>query len=442
MSQDTANNQNDIFAHEFIVLKNIVEGENFNNMSIKELETLYKRAESVQSEYRNLELTVKKDGNSLYGSSGNEFFSLVNYTIATDITNTGKHFTVIVDWAINKFLVNWGEDELKIIQEFYPQVKSLRKFTEYVPDTPNDACIYGDTDSRYIDLGTIYNLMLTEDNKPLAIPPLTREGDIELADFGVFLTQKFLNKIIADTLKVDIDYRQARHGFMKMTHEVTARKSIYRAKKNYVMPLIWKDGKMLSEVKLKTVGVEMQKGGLNPRIKKILKKLVNNYIIDGWSTEQLRVEMLKLIKYISSRAERKSIYQISAVSNLKKIVFDEETQQYKSDQGHIQMKMAIYWMNFIHRNNLKDIYKPPFEGQKMYNYYDLTGQIVAVPDDVDIDSIKGLPQPDYPRMLKAILVKNILRYISTKKSSDLTPQDVNNFLAGIQEVDLSGLLKK
>ena len=428
----------DIFASLYNDLEAKVNSDNFDNLSLQELEDLYDEAKGIQKQYRNLELTVKKDGNSIYGSMASIYFSLVDFKCAADITNTGKHFTVLVDHKINGFLQSWNNQQnLDIIREFYPEVYSLRNFTEYKPDTVNDVCIYGDTDSRYVDLPMIYNLLLLESGEPYPYPDITsEEGLSELADFANHFVQKFVNMIIKDSLDYDIGFRQARPGYMKMAHEITGTKSIFRAKKNYVIPIFWKDGRRLPEVKLKTVGVEMQKGGMNPRIKKILKKLVNDYIIHNKSEEFLRQECLKLIKYIKNRGERKLIYRINGVNDLHKITFDESIGKYKTDASHQGMKIALFWYNFIHENNLTDVYKPPFNGQKMYHYYDVHGNIVGVPDDIDIDSIKGLPQPDYTRMLKDILVKNLLKYISDKRVQDIKPKDVDNFLAGIQKIKI------
>ena len=426
----------DIFASLYNGLEAKVNSDNFDNLTLAELEELYDEAKGIQKQYRNLELTVKKDGNSIYGSMASIYFSLNDFECASDITNTGKHFTVLVDHKINGFLQTWNtEENLKIIQEFYPQVYSLRNFEEYKPDTIDDVCIYGDTDSRYVDLHMIYGMLLTEDGKSLRYPDITvEEGLDELSNFSVHFVQQFVNKIIKNALDYDIDFRQARPGYMKMAHEITGTKSIFRAKKNYIIPICWKDGRRLPEIKLKTVGVEMQKGGMNPRIKKILKKLVNDYIILNKSEEYLRQECIKLIRYIKNRGERKMIYRINSVNDLHKIVFNDKTGEYETDASHQGMKIALFWYNFIHKNNLTDLYKPPFNGQKMYHYYDVNGNIVGVPDDIDIDSIKGLPQPDYTKMLKDILVKNLLKYISDKRVQDIKPKDVDNFLVGVQKI--------
>lgn len=381
--------------------------------SNEELLELLHEAKDVQQEYKNLELIVKRDGNSLYGTSASIYFSLVDFDVAEDITQTGKHYTCIVDTAINKWLQEWDAAELAIIQEFYPDVQSL---TKLLPT--EDICVYGDTDSRYINLGKIFELIgkpIPEDNK-------------ELSDFGLFLVNRFINKIIADTIREDVAFRQGNPGYMKMAHEVTTRRCVYQAKKKYVMTVIYKDGLLLDKPKLVTKGVELKKGELNKRIKKILTVLVNKYMIDNYNEEQLRQECLKIMRYIKARKEKDFIYRISAVSGLRDIVKNEEG-VYTSQKTHIQMKIAMSWMNFIERNSLQQEYKKPFEGQKMYYYYGIDGNVMGIPDDYDINNIKGLVDPDYNKMLKQILIKPLLKYIFD--DNKITDTDVDNFLLGI-----------
>lgn len=414
------------FSDRYHKLKEITE--NLDDYDLDTLEKLLKDAQDAKSEYENLQLVAKRNANSLYGVSASVYFSLCDFDIAEDITMTGKHFTVIVDRAINNIFVNWGESELKIIQEFYPQVVKLRKFVQYVPDTPEDICVYGDTDSRYIDIGKIYSFMLLENGKSLPIP----ESDKELADFVSFLDEKFFRSVIKTTIDNDCEFRNARKGFLKMDHEVTARKCIFRAKKQYIMTTIWEDGLLLDKPKLKFKGVELKKGGTSPKAKKILSKLVDKYLLEGFNNDALRLECLKLIKYIKTKKAKDFLYMISSVSGLKEIFVDDDG-IYKSNKHHIQMQMAVSWLNFIKDNNLQEQYFPPFEGQKMAYYYcdeNSPYKVIAIPDDVDINKVPNLPEPDWNRMINATLIKPLLRYIYDK--DEINDVDIEHFLLGVK----------
>ena len=417
------------FSEKYHQIKRI--SENLSTLSNEELLNFYSDANAAKSEYENFQLVVKRNSNSLYGVSASIFYSLVDFDVAEDITMTGKHFAVIVDKAINKFFVNWGEKELEIIREFYPNTIRLRKFTEYKPDTKNDLCVYGDTDSRYIDLEKIYSLIIYDDNgveRGMKVP----KDDKELADFGVFMSTRFINEIIKKTIDSDCEYRNAKKGYLKMNHEITTRRCVFRKKKQYIMTAIWKDGKLLSKPKLVFKGVELKKGGTSPRAKKILGKLIDKYLLEGYTNDMLRDECLKLIKYIKARKEKDFIYSISSVSGLKEIKKDTDG-IYKSDKNHIQMQIALSWMNFITKNDMTENYQLPFEGQKMNYYYcdESSGyKVIGVPDDVNINLVKGLPEPNWNRMINDTILKPLLRYIYEKEEIDEI--DVEHFLLGIK----------
>ncbi len=429
---------NDVFSLRYFELRNKLNDTDYiNSLNEEEIKKLLIDAEEIRQIYKNLELIVKQDANSLYGTSASIYFSLGDFDVAEDITVSGKHSGIIVDVAINNFFKNWGNDELKIIQQFYPQVDSINQFTEYKRDTINDLLVYGDTDSRYMDLAMIYTLLISN-GKSMEIPPNTVEGNHEIGEFAIFMMDNFINKIIHETLRDDIDNRGAKHGYLKMAHEVTTRKCVFQAKKKYIMSVIWKDGKHLGKINLVFKGVELKKGELNKRIKKVIKILVDKFLIHDCSLDEIRLEILKLIKYIKARAEKDFIYKNTSVSGLGAI-YKNEHGTYVSSKGHIQMKIALFWYNFIEQNNLTQDYNVPFEGQKMCYYYGKNGKVVGVPDDVDINKVPNLPEPDWNRMLNQILVKSILKYISEKQyntKNPLTDKDINNFLINVREIKI------
>jgi len=430
----------DVFSLRYYELLNKINDETFlNSLSKDELKNLMSEAEEVRQIYKNLELIVKRDANSLYGTSASIYFSLGDFDVAEDITISGKHSGIIVDVAINNFFKYWGEKELKIVQQFYPNVVKIRQFTEYQKDTINDICVYGDTDSRYLDIGIIYNLLIVHDQygfeEPLKIPENTIEGNKSISDFGIFLMENFINNIISETLKVDIVERNAKLGYLKMAHEVTTRKCIFQAKKKYIMSVIWKDGKFLTKTNLVYKGVELKKGELNKRVKKIIKLLVEKFLLENYTKDQIREEILKLIKYIKARAEKDFVYKNTSVSGLKNI-YKNENGIYISSKNHIQMKIALFWYNFIEKNNLQQDYAFPFEGQKMCYYYANNNIVVGVPDDVDINKVPNLPEPDWNKNLNMILVKSMLKYISEIDNKKINDKSVENFLLNVREITI------
>ena len=429
MSEDTKNNVDDkknaLLVASFDEFKNKYNDIIDSDLSLDELKKLKNEADDLLSIYSNLELTVKKDANSLYGSSGNQYFSLVDYGVVTDITVSAKHATVIVDEGINGWFSSWADDVMIVdkIKEFYPDAKLVNNI--YVPYNKEDLCAYGDTDSRYINLERIYDLMSME------LP----EDDNELADFAVFIMTEFIDDVIAYTIKEDAEYRNAYHGYLKMDHEVTTRKTTFIGKKQNIMTIIWKDGKKIDR-KLKFTGVDLKKGSMSPRLKKLLTIVIEKYFIDNYGYEAMQKETIGCFRYIISRQEKSFICKISSVSGLDLITWDDTLQTHVSPKNHIQHKLAIFWMNHVRKGNNNEIYKNPFDGQKMNWYYDINGSVVAVPDDVDIDKVKGLTKPDYVYMLKVIFVKNILRYITEIKSKDIKMSDIEAFISFVKQIKL------
>jgi len=275
------------------------------------LKLLLLHVRNVEQEYNNLQSVVKVDANSLYGSCGNKHFDLCDVDIAEDITTICRHFAILVDVGINTFFTTWANDtNLKIIQEFYPQVTGLRNFI-YIKDTVDDLCVYGDTDSRYIDLEMIYKLLLV-DGVPMKLPGISKECNRELSNFAIFLNERFLQKIIKDSIDADIAYRNANPGYLKMSHEIVTRKSVLTGKKCYIKTIIWKDGKFLDDPELEYCGISLQRGESTKDLKKILSKLVHKFFIEGKSIEFIQAETIKLKQYFIKSDNKRMLTHIAA----------------------------------------------------------------------------------------------------------------------------------
>lgn len=405
---------------------------NITSISDNELISLLEEAKQSMSEYDELQLTVKLDGNSLYGVSASIFYSLVDFDVAEDITCSARHFAIICDVGINRFFVSWNTPEnLKLIQKFYPQVTEIRNFQNYKRDSANDLCVYGDTDSRYVDIYAIYQLLFVGEENNL-FPDLSENGNTELANFSVFLMENFINNVIKKTLDDDIEARGGKKGYLRMAHETTTRRTIFQAKKKYIMPIIYKDGRLFSKPKFTAKGVELKRGEMNKRMKKIIETLVKKFVLDGYTEKMMREEIIKLYKYIKMRNDKDFIYRITSVNNMKDIVKDSSG-EYVCEKTHIQAKIALSWCRFIQKNNLEGRFKKPFNGQKMNYYYDKDGAVIGIPDDVSITEVENLPEPNWNLMIEQTLVKSVMKYIYDENKFD--DKDINNFLLGVKRLD-------
>lgn len=403
--------------------------------SLEELQDLLRHANLAYKEYDNLQLVVKRNCNSLYGSTGNPHFLFCDVDIAEDITTICRHFAILVDIAINKYFANWKNSESAInkIREFYPDTVSLKNFV-YVPDTEQDLCVYGDTDSRYIDIEQIMKLIVSPEGTR-QLPPPTPEGNKELVDFSVFLDKNFLQNIITETINEDLDYRNGNKGYLKMAHEVTTRRSVLIAKKMYIMPLIWKDGKSFNTPKMKYMGVSLKRGETTPQLKKIIEKLVIHYLVDEYSDRQISNEVRKIVSVIKKRNQKSIVCRSTSVSGTfdMKLVTDENgNSHYETSNNTIQSQLIRNWGNFLLENNLDKEYKLAFEKQKMYYYKTKSDKypVIGVPDDVDIDTVPNMPPINWQEMINKQFIKPLMKCIY-ENGTDISDEDCANFLTGV-----------
>lgn len=75
-------------------MKNVLDynAEELNDLSIEELEVLYKLAEDGENEYNTRQLVEKTLMNALYGALANAHFPLFNEDMAAGITGNGRYF--------------------------------------------------------------------------------------------------------------------------------------------------------------------------------------------------------------------------------------------------------------------------------------------------------------------------------------------------------------
>ena len=114
-------------------------------------------------------------------------------------------------------------------------------------------------------------------------------------------------------------------------------------------------------------------------------------------------------------------------------MYQNEAGIWVSEKNHLQMQIALAWNNFIQKNNLSGLYKPAFEGQKMMYYTCAEGsdyKVIGIPDDVDMNTIEGLPEPDWNDMILKTYLKPLCRYILPK--SEITESDIEAFLMGVK----------
>jgi hypothetical protein len=171
------------------------------------------------------QLAKKIQLNSLYGALGNEAFRYYNANHAEAVTLGGQ---LTLKWAenvVNKFL------NAKMGTEDY------------------DYVLYGDTDSLYLDMQPIVDKFVPKAINSAKVDFLNKIGDELL---GPAIARGFDE--LGERMNV---YKQA----MEMKREVISDKSIWEAKKRYIVNVLDSEGKRFDEPKLKIKGMEAVRSG-------------------------------------------------------------------------------------------------------------------------------------------------------------------------------------
>ena len=121
----------------------------------------------------------------------------------------------------------------------------------------NDILVHN---SSYVNLGPVVD----------CIPGLREKGDKEICHFLVGFADEYLNKYFD---KILTDYLTPRHAknYHVFELETVGKSSIFTGvKKRYAQAILWKDGRIYDEPKLKYKGLEVIKGSYPSYSRKIL----------------------------------------------------------------------------------------------------------------------------------------------------------------------------
>ena len=131
----------------------------------------------------------------------------------------------------------------------------------------NDILVHN---SSYVNLGPVVD----------CIPGLREKGDKEICHFLVGFADEYLNKYFD---KILTDYLTPRHAknYHVFELETVGKSSIFTGvKKRYAQAILWKDGRIYDEPKLKYKGLEVIKGSYPSFSRKILKSLTEMLLLD------------------------------------------------------------------------------------------------------------------------------------------------------------------
>ena len=276
------------------------------------------------SKYKNANLVLKVQLNSLYGSIGNEWSRWYDLELAEAITLSGQlHIQWIAD-GINKLL------------------------NRVLNTEGEDFVIASDTDSVILRLGKVVEHSFKGERDPNKI-----------VDF----LNKFCERIIQPHIEKEFDAlakcMNAYKNTMMMGREVIAEKGVWTAKKRYMLSVWDSEGVRYKEPKIKIMGVETSRSSTPAFVRKELKKAVNMILTQDEITLQAFVKDVEKEFYklpVESIAFPRSVSRLSEYADAK-IGYKKGTP--------IAVKAALLYNNKLKTLKLQKKYRTIGEGEKM-----------------------------------------------------------------------------
>jgi DNA polymerase elongation subunit (family B) len=277
------------------------------------------------SKYKNLQLAKKVQLNSAYGALGNQYFRFFDIRQAEAITLSGQLSIRWIEMKLNGYL------------------------NKLLKTEGNDYVIASDTDSVYVNLGPLVNMVYGSKS----------ETKVEtIVDFvNKACTEKF-EPFIDKAYQELADYMNAFDQKMQMKREVIANKGIWTAKKRYILNVYDSEGVRFAEPKLKMMGIEAVKSSTpmscRDKIKESLKIVMNGNEEDFQSFVEAFKQEFKTLSFEDIAFPR-------GVSDLSKYMSSSELYS-KGTPMHV--RGAIMFNSFLKKYKLTKKYQLIQDGDK------------------------------------------------------------------------------
>jgi DNA polymerase elongation subunit (family B) len=196
-----------------------------------------KRLENEVSKWSNFQHATKIKLNGLYGSLANRFNRWNDPRFAEGITKCGQLAFYTAEKAVNDYMN-------KILKT----------------ETYKDFVIAGDTDSLYVELGDLIDLMFKD------------QSDInKIVDFIDKIAKEKFQAVINQACQDLADYMHCRENCMDMKREIIGNKAIWTGKKHYIVNVFDDEGVRLAEPKKKIKGIEAVKSSTPSAARQAIK---------------------------------------------------------------------------------------------------------------------------------------------------------------------------
>ena len=297
-------------------------GADLSKLTDKQLLELHAQTIKDVTKYSNFQMVRKICLNSLYGAIGNNYFRHYRLENAEAITCTGQ---VAIRWIERK------------LNEFVN--KTLK--TEGV-----DYVVASDTDSIYLNLGPLVDLVGVQDPK-------------RIVDVLNKFCQDKVEPYIEESYKELSDYLNCYEETLVMKRECISERGIWTAKKRYILNVWDNEGVRYEDPKLKMMGIEAVKSSTPKPVRAYIKECLN-IIMSGTEDE--------LIQFIADkRAEFETLppHEIAfprTGNNISKFM-DVSTLYKKGTPIHI--RGCIMFNHLLKENKLTNKYNLIQDGEKI-----------------------------------------------------------------------------
>ena len=375
----------------------------YEKLSLEELKEKLNELQKKSLDYHNEEQAIKLTLNSIYGALGNNYFIFFNLDVAESVTLQGQDIWKFAEKIINKYFNEMWHLDTELHEKM--GVTNVKKIN-------SDVVIYGDTDSNYINFGTIIN-SCTFNGKPFEF--IKKLNEYRLKDYIKKCYEIYAKKRNTENYQ-DFEFENLSYN------------GIFLGKKNYVLNLAWADpNKDLFPPgsKIKSTGIELIKWGTPPFAREKITLLLK-YIFEKGKNFVIQ-EFVKILKEIKNEFKTKTPDQISmgvSVNNIEKYIINDVEKFEIAKNCPIHVRAAGYYNYLLNNSKYKSKYALIYSSDKIKFYYVKTKKN-------DENNVFGYldgsfpyeiaPPVDYDEQFNRVILDPINRFIEAIGYNPITP---------------------